>query len=331
VGRLIVTVGVFAVLALVVDFDQVVGRLGSLHPMWVLAALAVTVPQVALSAWRWRFTARELGVDLPLGSAVAEYYLATLLNQVLPGGVAGDVSRAWRHARVSSTEDVAGAKRHVVHAVLLERGSGQLVMMAIALGSVAALASGLDAAARMAVFVGAAGAALAAVVAFVRTVVRREVEVVGGKAARVGGAGFAASVDRALLAPGILAVQLTTSVLVIASYLAVYLLGARALGVSTPVTTLLPLIAPILVTMLLPVSVAGWGVREAAAAALWSAVGLTAVEGVSISVTYGLLVLVSSLPGALVPALGRRPRRSPDGTDGKTDAAPGPGFRSPGA
>jgi hypothetical protein len=52
-------------------------------------------------------------------------------------------------------------------------------------------------------------------------------------------------------------------------------------------------------TMLIPVTVAGWGLRESAAAALWGAVGLTAADGVIVSVAYGLLVLVGSLPGAL--------------------------------
>ncbi len=52
--------------------------------------------------------------------------------------------------------------------------------------------------------------------------------------------------------------------------------------------------------MLVPAPVAGWGVREATAAALWGAVGLTVVDGVAISAAYGILVLVSSLPGALV-------------------------------
>ncbi len=45
---------------------------------------------------------------------------------------------------------------------------------------------------------------------------------------------------------------------------------------------------------------AGWGVREGAAAVLWGAVGLSAVDGVAISVAYGLLVLFSTLPGGLI-------------------------------
>ena len=87
-------------------------------------------------------------------------------------------------------------------------------------------------------------------------------------------------------------------------------------------TALLPLVAPVLVTMLLPVTVAGWGLREGAAAALWHAVGLTAADGVAISVAYGLLVLVSSLPGLLF--LGFTPPGPGNaGREAETESSPG--------
>ncbi len=103
-----------------------------------------------------------------------------------------------------------------------------------------------------------------------------------------------------LLSPGALPAQLISSGLLVASYITVYLLMARAVGVETPSSTLLPLVAPVLVAMLIPATIAGWGVREAAAALLWEAAGLPVADGVAISVAYGLLVLTASLPGAVI-------------------------------
>ena len=60
-----------------------------MRPSWVLSALALSVVQVLVSAWRWRFTAGRLGIALPFGEAVREYYLSMFVNQVLPGGVFG--------------------------------------------------------------------------------------------------------------------------------------------------------------------------------------------------------------------------------------------------
>ena len=112
--------------------------------------------------------------------------------------------------------------------------------------------------------------------------------------------GFADSLRSALLASSALPVQLVTSIAVVGSYVAMYLAAARAVGVESPFTVMLPLVTPVLLAMLIPVSVAGWGVREGAAAAIWASAGLAAADGVAISVAYGLLVLVSTLPGALV-------------------------------
>ena len=279
--------GSLLLLALVawwLDLSEVAARLQGLDVRWVAAALGISVLQVAASAWRWRYTARRLGIDLPAAAAFREYYLATFLNQVLPGGVLGDVSRAWRHHR-SRPGAEAGP---VVRAVLLERGSGQVVMVAVAALSflmlpLAALPdSGLWVASpgvRAALLVGFAAVGAGLVGLLVR---RRE--------AREGGwsAAFRADLHEGLLAPEALAVQLPTSAFVVGSYLAMYLAAARAVGAQEPLGLLLPL------------TVAGWGAREGAAAAVWTSVGLSGAEGVAISVVYGLLVLVSSLPGAWV-------------------------------
>ncbi|OZB14367.1 MAG: hypothetical protein B7X58_08055 [Marinobacter sp. 34-60-7] len=68
----------------------------------------------------------------------------------------------------------------------------------------------------------------------------------------------------------------------------------------------LALCSVLLLAMVVPITVSGWGVREGAAALLWPAVGWPAEVGVAVSVGYGALVFLASLPGALV--LFRRPR-----------------------
>ncbi|WP_205598521.1 lysylphosphatidylglycerol synthase domain-containing protein, partial [Halomonas sp. NO4] len=121
------SLGLLAALALWLDPRTVVAAVEGVAPGWVLLGLALTLPQVALCAWRWRLTARLL--DLPLGwrRALHDYYLALFLNQVLPGGVMGDAARAWRHAGASGRR--GGAWR----AVVIERASGQLAMLLLTL------------------------------------------------------------------------------------------------------------------------------------------------------------------------------------------------------
>jgi uncharacterized membrane protein YbhN (UPF0104 family) len=314
--RLLATAALLAALAWWLDADALAARFAELRPAWVALALAISLPQMALLAYRWRLTASRLGMSMTFRSAVAEYYLGCFLNQVLPGGWLGDASRAWRHARAGPETGMGPALR----AVILERASGQVVMGLVAALSLASLPLTFGARRPGALLLAALG-------------------LIGGLLAwrllaeRVRGplAALWRDARAALLARDALPAQLLTSTLVTASYLATYLTAARAVGVTTPLLTLLPLVAPVLLSMLIPATVAGWGVREAAAAGLWSAVGLTAEDGVAISAAYGLVVLISTLPGALVlvtSGRGRRAGRRPDARDGTSDAARSRGSRS---
>ena len=70
---------------------------------------------------------------------------------------------------------------------------------------------------------------------------------------------------------------------------------------------MLPLALLVMLAAGLP-SVAGWGPREGATAWVFGAAGLGAEQGVATAVVYGVLVLVASLPGALVLVGGWLPR-----------------------
>ncbi|MDN3516211.1 lysylphosphatidylglycerol synthase transmembrane domain-containing protein [Aquisalimonas lutea] len=278
--RLSVSIALLVAVATVVDTDRLLGHLHAFHPGWTALALLLMLVQHGISAWRWRFTAHRLGVDLPRGTAVREYLLAGFVNQVLPGGVLGDVSRAWRHARGS------GSAAAAVYAVALERASGQAVMALLAAPALLTL-GGL-------VPPGIAWPAAAATAAGALVAARWLPEPPG-----TGAGGFLPAVRQALVARAALPVQLLSSALVVATYLAVYYAAARVIGADIAGATLLPLVPVVLLAMLVPVTVAGWGLREGAAALVWAAAGLDPAQGAAIAVAYGVLVLLGNLPGAL--------------------------------
>ncbi len=324
VVRVAVTIGLLLLVARILDVGQVMARLGDLQTSWVALGLALSLFQVGVQAWRWRYTAAQLGIHLPMRVAVSEYYLGLFLNQALPGGVGGDVSRAWRHAR---TEVPTGS---AVRAVVLERASAQVVMTAVAVLSLLMLPFPFLGG-RLRVLALSIGAVAAAGV-LVRALGTRSSDTLAGRVWR--------DTQRAVLSRSALPVQFVSAVLLVGSYIAVYLIAARAIGVDTPTVRLLPLVAPVLMTMLVPVTIAGWGIREGAAALLWTTVGLTAEDGVAISVSYGLIVLVSSLPGLVVlmgtlrsssrgSDRGRTERPRQDGSDDTVGEAPGPDSSPP--
>lgn len=293
-GRWLVTGLVIGLVVQAVD-GQALWRELSGIAVWVLVpALLMSVLQVVISAWRWRYTAQRLGVPLRLGLAVQEYYLATFLNQVLPGGVLGDVHRAWRHG-TSAGERLAAA-----HAVAIERLSGQVVLILVVLVSVI----GLIQAGRLQV--GTPGGGWWPVVAII------PLSLAVWLAARLGAGDYLLrlrrDLQRALLSGSALPVQMASSLMVLASYLGVFLLLAAGAGyLAGPATlpVLVGLCSVLLLSMVIPLTVAGWGVREGAAAVLWPLAGLPAEQGVALSVGYGALVLISSLPGAAMIFRGR--------------------------
>lgn len=260
----------------------------------VLVALGIGAVTTLCCAWRWRLIAAGLGVRLPLGRAVAAYYRSQFLNSTLPGGVAGDVHRGVRHG--IDLGDVGLGLR----AVVLERASGLVAQIAIAVVVLSALPSPVRAEVPMI-------AAAVAVAALAVLLVLRLVAW-GGPARWARGLRAAWSdVRGGLLArrmwPGIV----LTSFVVLAGHLATFLLAARVAGATAPLVQLVPLTLLALLAMALPLHVAGWGPREGVAAWAFGMAGLTASQGVAAAVTYGVLALIATLPGAavaLVPRLG---------------------------
>ena len=82
--------------------------------------------------------------------------------------------------------------------------------------------------------------------------------------------------------------------------LAAFAFSALAVGLSLPFGAVVALVPLILLTMLIPITISGWGLREAAAAALLPLAGAAVSESLAASVLFGLLGLAAVLPGAAV-------------------------------
>jgi uncharacterized membrane protein YbhN (UPF0104 family) len=261
----------------------------------LVAALAIGGLTTVCCALRWSVIAAGLGVRLPLSHAVEAYYRSQFLNTTLPGGVVGDVHRAVRHGR-----DV-GDVTLGVRAVVLERVAGQGVALGLAVMVLLAFPSPIRAhlpvAGAAAVAVAVGGAALLACGVRARGRSGRSGRWVRA-VRRVG-----SDVRDGLLAPGNLVAVVVTSSVVLAGHLATFLVAARTAGLTAPLTVLMPVALLSLLAMIVPINIAGWGPREGVAAWAFGAVGLTAAQGVATAVTYGVLALVATLPGAAVLAV----------------------------
>jgi len=309
--RVLDNLQIMASLVLLVFAWQVAGGaellalLPETQPLWLLGALAMTLPMQCLSAWRWRYTARRLGVPLPFRRALAEYYVASFLNSTLPSGVAGDAARVWRHGR---NQPGAGRERYrgALHAVLLERAAGQF---AIAIVLVAGLVLNSELLANL-------PGALWVLIPIVLIVVLLQCALVSlalGVSIRRPAAilrQLADDLRRAWMPGRVFLFQLLLSLAVAVSYLLIFYLAGRAAGqVLQPAVALLA-IPVVLYAMILPVSVGGLGLRELTAAGLWPLLDMAAAQGVLTALLYGGVVLAGSMPALVYLFFGQRPALS---------------------
>ena len=83
-------------------------------------------------------------------------------------------------------------------------------------------------------------------------------------------------------------------------------IAVRTAGETAPTSQILPLALVVLLASAIPMNVAGWGPREGMAAWAFSAAGLSASQGVTSGVVYGVMALVATLPGAVVLMAARK-------------------------
>jgi glycosyltransferase 2 family protein len=289
--RLAVAAGTLAVLVWQLGTGPFLDGLQAVDGGTLAAGSGIAVLTTVCCAWRWMTVARGLGVELPLGTAVAAYYRSIFLNVALPGGVVGDVHRGISHGRAAS--DVGLGLR----AVAWERSAGQVVQIVLTVAVLLVLASPV----RPAMPYVALALLVAAVVVALAMRARPGAE--RSRMTRLRAA-VARDLRHGLLAARAWPVVVLASALVVVGHAATFLIAARAAGATAPASEMLPLSLLALLGAALP-NIGGWGPREGVTAWAFAAAGLGASLGVATAVSYGVIVIVSSAPGAAVLAVGR--------------------------
>jgi glycosyltransferase 2 family protein len=248
-------------------------------------AAGIAVLTTVCCAWRWKTVAGGLGVQLSLPVAMAAYYRSLFLNVTLPGGVVGDVHRGVSHGR--EVGDVGRALR----AVAWERSAGQVVQAILTLAILVALPSPV----RSSMPLVAVGVAVALCCAVLVAKMQPDSHSAWARVRRTA----ARDIREGLLARRAWLGIALASALIVIGHTITFLLAARTAGTTAPISQLLPIAVLAMLAMVLP-SVAGWGPREGVTAWAFGAAGLGAQQGVATAVVYGVMVLVASLPGAIV-------------------------------
>jgi uncharacterized membrane protein YbhN (UPF0104 family) len=285
-GRLVASTLTLAVVVWRLGTGPFVAGLHAVDGGALAAAAGLTVLTTVGYAWRWKIVARGLGVDLSLPAAVAAYYRSMFLNATLPGGIVGDVHRGVSHGR--DVHDVGRALRSVAW----ERFAGLLVQVLLTVIVLLALPSPVHSSRPL------VAVAVVVTVFGVVLVARARPHATRSAWARLL-SGAAGDIRNGLLAGRAWLGIAMVSALGVGGHAATFLIAARTVGVSAPLSQMLPIALLVMAAMALP-SVGSWGPREGVTAWAFGAAGLGAQHGVATAVAYGVMVLVASHPGAAV-------------------------------
>ncbi len=243
----------------------------------VVGALLLTFVATLANAWRWRVVSTSLGVSLAPTESVTAYYRSQFLNSVLPGGILGDAHRGTRHGREAG--DLGAGLR----ATGWDRVAGQVVQVGLVVLSLAVLPTPLQRYAPVAL------AAVAVVVGVGWWLGRRR-----------GLLAFVGRDLRVLLRPAVSGRLVFASCVSTAAHAAVFIVALQSVGADVGATLVVPLTLTVLVGAAIPLNVAGWGPREGVTAAVFGLAGLSSADGLTVSVVFGVLSAVATVPGLVV-------------------------------
>ncbi|MGC8505046.1 MAG: lysylphosphatidylglycerol synthase transmembrane domain-containing protein [Acidithiobacillus sp.] len=292
-AQVLFTLAVLAWLLHQTDWQALTTRILQANPFWLLAASLAYACNLSISALRWQVILHALERHAPLPWLLRLNWVGAYFNQVLPGAVSGDVLRAWY------TRHQTGATTIALGAVFGDRFIGLGALMAIAATAFLLGGQKVGLLPQMGWTIALLLCAYAAVVILILS---PALQFLGTKAGRWGGKlhdirlSMAALLrhrrDFALAAIISLAVQGI-------SILTFWLL-ARSLG-EHPDAAAIWLVWPVISLFLaLPISFAGWGLREGLMVFYLSHLGMSTDQALALSLLLGFTILLTSLPGALL-------------------------------
>lgn len=290
IGRLCVAAVLFVLIWIAADGAQIMRTLRQTNLALLCLAVGGLLVQTVLSAWRWKVTAARLGQTFSGSQAVREYFISQAVNQALPGGVVGDAARAVR-ARADVGLGVSGL------AVGLERLAGQIAMLvtfACAFAVTTVRPGGLDWPDPLARTI--ACVILGMMIAGLMCAAFRGMAI----GANPGRAHWLRKAGSALLSRDVLPAQIGLGLAITFCNLGALGLCAWAIGAPLSIGALCGLVPLVLFSMLVPITISGWGVREGSAALLLPIAGMLPSQAVATSVLFGVAMLLSALPGLIL-------------------------------
>lgn len=296
-----------------IDFGTAFAAVNQIDPLLLLGAPLAVMVAASVNAVRWRRLMAAHGAPLSLRSALALLFVTQFFNSGLPSTLGGDAARIVYAVRAGATA------ANVIAATILDRFAGYSSVILYATAVVLLQPFGLAfppvwraVVVVLALMVPAGIIVLAAInglprpEAWVRLATDRDAHGLQARATRALLPFLRVRID---LGAVLIAIAVSVPIVILIG-IALYLLNAATCGCADlDLLRAIAIAGPMMLAVSVPISMAGWGVREVVLIALFGLMGLPPAQGLVTSVLYGVTVFVAGLPGLLVWLALRAPRR----------------------
>jgi len=301
-----ITVALCTLLLWHLDIRDIGHRLAGLDYAWTAAALATVFVAIVLSAWKWGLILEARHHPLPYHRLLRHYFVGLFFNNLLPTSIGGDAVRAWE------TSKDTGEVPESVGSVLAER-----LIAGVALGITATI--GLPFFPAMGSVLGMVAFFLVVNLALVGLFLNRKIANTAVRtllpervaALRDVTSQTLTAVEETLKMRGLFLKVFALSIVFQISVAAVNACIFKAMGLNVSLAACIILTPMIFTVTMLPISISGMGVREAAYWFFFSHVGVTQADAIVASLAFFVIVAVASLPGAALFVHRSGTRRSP--------------------
>lgn len=295
-AKLLLSVGLMAFVLRNTSLADLWRTFRRVQPLWVLAALAAHGLVAAVSVWRWRILLHAQHVRVSTGALLESFWVALFFNNFLPSNIGGDV------VRIADTARPAGSKTLAATVVLVDRVLGLFALLSVgALGALSARSVGIDIPGTVWIEVGAVAALGLCLLLFVTPGL---LDRLLGPVRAFGHPWLVEKVGllqdtlaRFRERPSALLGALAGAVLVQVVIVAFYALTARSLAIPLPWVMAGVLVPVAMAIQMVPVSINGFGLREAVFSFFFVRFGLGVEAGVAVSLLGTILVMLFSLGG----------------------------------
>lgn len=286
--KLLITIALFYYLSTLIDFSKLHEILLDGELRWIIVALLFQLASTYLAAYRWFKISQLISFKESLSFYVQSYFKGTFFNQVLPSSIGGDA------VRILDLVQKKYSKTDSFYGVIVDRVVGLVGLLVLNLLATILFYGTFNSSFSLLIITIALGGILGFLSLFYLEKIKflanyKFLELFHKLARRLN----ALYPTKKLLAKHI-------SISLVVHFLSILTMYALSLSVNLGLSFEVLLIAlpPVFLLTIVPISLAGWGIREGAMVGIFMLVGADQTKILAMSILYGLLLIVSSLPGS---------------------------------